>query len=127
MKLVMIAGPNGAGKTTAAPHLLQGALRVTQFVNADTIAQGLSAFEPERSAIPAGRIMLDRLRELAARGTDFAFEATLASRSFVPWIRRCMGGTKLRFIAGRFPSKDGTPTEDVTDARLWQEIKESYS
>jgi predicted ABC-type ATPase len=30
--------------------------------------------------------MLGRLRELAARRDDFAFETTLASRSLAPWI-----------------------------------------
>lgn len=30
--------------------------------------------------------MLKRLHELAGRGADFAFESTLASRSFAPWI-----------------------------------------
>src|SRR5688500_7207563 len=80
--VVIIAGPNGAGKSTAAPFLLQGALRVSEFVNADTIARGLSAFEPEAVAIQAGRIMLDRLKQLAGARSDFAFETTLASRSF---------------------------------------------
>ncbi len=36
--------------------------------------------------IHAGRIMLKRLHELAGRRADFAFESTLASRSFAPWI-----------------------------------------
>jgi predicted ABC-type ATPase len=31
--------------------------------------------------------MLARLGELAARRVDFAFETTLASRSFAPWLR----------------------------------------
>jgi len=31
--------------------------------------------------------MLRRLRELAEAGDDFAFETTLASRSFAPWLR----------------------------------------
>jgi predicted ABC-type ATPase len=57
-------------------------------VNADAIARGLSGFEPERSAIQAGRIMLNRLRELAAARADFAFETTMASRSFAPWLAR---------------------------------------
>lgn len=48
--VVVIAGPNGAGKSTAAPALLQGALGVRDFVNADVIAQGLSAFESEAVA-----------------------------------------------------------------------------
>ncbi|MGB4861582.1 MAG: hypothetical protein WBO97_03910, partial [Tepidiformaceae bacterium] len=40
------------------------------------------------AAIEAGRIMIARLRELAADERDFAFETTLASRSFAPWIAR---------------------------------------
>ena len=84
--IVLIAGPNGAGKSTAAPALLRDALGVTEFVNADVIARGLSAFDPEGMAFGAGRLMLSRLRELAARQASFAFETTLASRSFAPWI-----------------------------------------
>lgn len=56
--LVVIAGPNGAGKSTTAPALLQGTIGITEYVNADAIAQGLSAFAPERVAFQAGRIML---------------------------------------------------------------------
>jgi predicted ABC-type ATPase len=84
--VVVIAGPNGAGKSTAAPALLDGRLGIENFVNADVIAKGLSAFNPEAAAIQAGRVMLERIRELAGRGEDFAFETTLASRSFAPWI-----------------------------------------
>src|SRR5688500_1480127 len=69
--VIVLAGPNGAGKSTAAPHLLRGALGVTEFVNADMIAQGLSAFAPDTVALAAGRIMLARLRELAAKRADF--------------------------------------------------------
>lgn len=86
-QLILLSGPNGAGKTTAAPNLLKGALGVTEFVNADTIAQGLSAFRPEGTSFEAGRVMLRRLRQLANARADFAFESTLASRSFAPWIR----------------------------------------
>jgi predicted ABC-type ATPase len=86
--LIVIAGPNGAGKSTAAPGLLDGLLGIEDFVNADVIARGLSAFNPEGAAIQAGRIMLERVRELAAEGKDFAFETTLASRSFAPWIAK---------------------------------------
>ena len=49
--VVVIAGPNGAGKSTTAPRLLQEALTVSEFVNADPIATGLSAFRPESVAI----------------------------------------------------------------------------
>jgi len=58
--VVVLGGPNGAGKSTAAPRLLRGALRVDEFVNADTLAQGLSAFRPEAAAIEAARVMLKR-------------------------------------------------------------------
>jgi predicted ABC-type ATPase len=84
--VVLLVGPNGAGKSTVAPLLLQGALQVQEFVNADVIARGLSEFRPESIAIEAGKVMLARLRDLAARRIDFAFETTLASRTFAPWI-----------------------------------------
>lgn len=95
--LVVIAGPNGAGKSTAAPLLIGERLGIAEFVNADVIAAGLSAFAPERVAIEAGRIMLRRLDELAGSGASFAFETTLASRSFAPWIARLRRERRYRF------------------------------
>ena len=76
--VVIIAGPNGAGKSTLAPALLRDTLHIFEYVNADTIAQGLSAFAPEDASFEAGRVMLGRLRNLAADGKDFSFETTLA-------------------------------------------------
>jgi predicted ABC-type ATPase len=66
--------------------LLRDLLQVTEFVNADVIAEGLSAFAPERAAVAAGRIMLSRAKELATRRVSFALETTMASRSLAPWI-----------------------------------------
>jgi predicted ABC-type ATPase len=63
-------------------------MAVGAFVNADVIARGLSAFDSESVAFQAGRIMLDRLRELASQRAEFAFETTLASRTFAPFIQR---------------------------------------
>jgi len=85
--VVILAGPNGAGKSTAAPDLLHGALEVNEFVNADVIARGLSAFDPDSVAIAAGRVMLARIQELEEQRVNFAFETTLASRSLAPRIR----------------------------------------
>jgi predicted ABC-type ATPase len=82
--IIVLAGPNGAGKSTTAPTLLRDALSVDEFVNADAIAQGLSPFAPETAALAAGRITLKRLNELAAKRVNFAFETTLASRTFAP-------------------------------------------
>jgi predicted ABC-type ATPase len=84
--VIIIAGPNGAGKSTSARQLLNDALDVRDFVNADVIANGLSAFKPEGVSIQAGRIMLNRLDELAKHRASFAFETTLATRSFAPRI-----------------------------------------
>ena len=86
--VVVIAGPNGAGKSTSAPRLLRDTLEVKEFVNADAIASGLSAFNPAEVAIQAGRLMLSRIKALAESKEDFAFETTLASRSFAPWLSK---------------------------------------
>jgi predicted ABC-type ATPase len=84
--LIIIAGCNGSGKSTAAPALLQNSLHVDDFVNADAIAHGLCAFQPEKASIQAGRIMLERIQKLADDKVNFAFETTLASRTFSTWI-----------------------------------------
>lgn len=89
---VVISGPNGAGKSTSASLLLPEGLGIQQFVNADTIAAGLSAFSPESVAMEAGRIMLRRLRELADARASFAFETTLSARIFAPFLRELRAG-----------------------------------
>ncbi len=83
---IVIAGPNGAGKSTLAPALLRDTLNIPEFVNADTIAEGLSAFAPEDASFEAGRVMLGRLHGLAEERKDFAFETTLASRHYAGWL-----------------------------------------
>ncbi len=85
--LFVIAGPNGAGKTTYARRFLLEEVRTREFVNADMIAAGLSPFAAATAAFEAGRIMLKRLRELAARGEDFAFETTLSGRGYAPLLK----------------------------------------
>jgi predicted ABC-type ATPase len=85
--LYIIAGCNGAGKTTASFTILPGLLNCKEFVNADSIAAGLSPFNPESVAIEAGRIMLMRINELLKAGVDFAFETTLATRSYLSLIK----------------------------------------
>jgi predicted ABC-type ATPase len=39
-------------------------------------------------SVEAGRIVLARLRDLAKRRKSFAFETTLASRFYAPWVKR---------------------------------------
>jgi predicted ABC-type ATPase len=111
--VVVVAGPNGAGKSTSAPRLLRDALKVEEFVNADSIAMGLSAFHPESVDFAAGRVMLRRIRALARTRADFAFETTLASRSFAPWLASVRRGGYRAHIA--FLS---LPTADLAVARV---------
>lgn len=86
--LYIIAGPNGAGKTTASFVLLPEYLGIREFVNADEIARGLSPFNPEAVAFEAGRIMLQRMNTLLEFGVSFAFETTLATRSYKGFVQK---------------------------------------
>jgi len=87
-RLYIISGCNGAGKTTASYTVLPEMLHCKEFVNADEIARGLSPFNPESVAIEAGRLMLLRMNELFKEGIDFAFETTLATRSYSSFIKQ---------------------------------------
>jgi predicted ABC-type ATPase len=80
--LYIIAGCNGAGNTTASFTILPEILDCKEFVNADEIAKGLSPFQPEKVSFEAGRIMLKRINELLETNENFAFETTLATKSY---------------------------------------------
>ena len=85
--LYIIAGPNGAGKTTAAYTFLPEVLQVKQFVNADEIARGISPFDPESVVIQAGKVMLNRIKQLIAAGDSFAIETTLTTITYLETIK----------------------------------------
>ncbi len=87
-KMYIIAGCNGAGKTTASYSVLPEMLGCREFVNADEIAKGLSPFNPENQAIEAGRLMLQRMELLLHDGEDFAFETSLATRTYANFVRK---------------------------------------
>ena len=80
-KLYIISGCNGAGKTTSSQTILPEILDCREFVNADYIAAGLSPFQPDTVAIAAGRIMLDRIKDLINLNVSFAIETTLSSKT----------------------------------------------
>ena len=80
--LYIVAGCNGAGKTTASFTILPEILDCREYVNADEIARGLSPFQPEKTAIEAGRIMLNRIEYLLKANFNFAFETTLATKTY---------------------------------------------
>jgi predicted ABC-type ATPase len=101
-----------------APDLLAGHLTVERFINADRIAEGLDGFSPASVSITAGRIMVERLRYLAERAESFGFETTLASKAFVPWIRklRADGYTFLLF-------SDALRSSDIAVARVTERVR----
>ena len=86
LNLYVIAGCNGAGKTTASFTVLPEMLDCDEFINADEIARGLSPLNPDKAAIEAGRIMLNKIDKLILHREDFAFETTLATKSYVKTI-----------------------------------------
>jgi predicted ABC-type ATPase len=102
-----------------APQFLREALAVNEFVNADPIASGLSAFRPESVAVAAGRVMLGRLKALARARETFAFETTLASRSFAPWLaalRESGYSVHIAFLS--------LPSADLAVARVAERVQQ---
>lgn len=97
--LYIISGCNGAGKTTASYTVLPEILDCKEFVNADEIAKGLSPFNPESVAIEAGRLMLQRIEDLLAKGETFSIETTLATKSYINLVRRAQAkGYTVRLL-----------------------------
>lgn len=89
----IIAGPNGAGKTTFALDYLPNVANCSRFINADLIAAGLSPLAPERELVAASRIFLGEIEEAIQRSEDFAFETTLAGRTYLKLIKQLKAGS----------------------------------
>lgn len=105
--VVVLGGINGSGKTTASQKLLADQLALLSFVNADMIAKGLSAFDPESVAAEAGAVMIERIRHLADERADFAVETTLAGRTYISFLRRLRGeGYRVELYYFWLPSAD---------------------
>ena len=88
-RVAIFAAPNRAGNSTHANAIaiaIAAALGINTFVNANYIARDLSGRNADAVAMQAGRIMLTRLKALAAARQDFAFESRLSSRSFAPFL-----------------------------------------
>lgn len=85
-RVIIIAGRNGAGKTTFAREFLPNEGDCPLFVNADLIADGLSHIDPGAVAVEAGRLMIAEIDGYARSGASFAFETTLAGRSYAQQI-----------------------------------------
>lgn len=106
-RILILAGPNGAGQTTFAREFLPDEAQCPTFVNADLIAAGLSPFRPELAAMRAGRLMLELIGDLVARGESFAFETTLADRGYVRRIAEWQSaGYHVTILFLALPSAD---------------------
>jgi predicted ABC-type ATPase len=86
--IYIIAGPNGAGKTTFAQKFLPYYAHCPNFVNSDLIAQGLAPFSPQKAAIKAGKLVLEQIHDYAKQQLDFAFETTLAGKTYFSMLRK---------------------------------------
>ncbi len=101
----IIAGPNGAGKTTFALEYLPQVAQCSRFVNADLIAAGLSPLAPERELLAASRLFLREIESCIAQRENFAFETTLAGRSYLKLVRRLQAeGWRVELIYLALPS-----------------------
>ena len=116
-RIIIIAGPNGAGKTTLARELLLNEADCPIFINADLLAAGLNPLQPDRAAIPAGRMMLEMIDGCVRRGENFAFETTLSGRSYARMIPRWQAqGYWVKLMFMRLPSVE------VAIARVQQRV-----
>jgi len=103
----IIAGPNGAGKTTFALEYLPKVALCRHFINADLIAAGLSPLAPEQQLLAASRLFLQEIEDRIAARQDFAFETTLAGRSYLKLIRRLQAdGWRVELIYLALPNAE---------------------
>jgi len=141
---IIIAGPNGAGKTTFAYQFLPRDAGVVHFVNADSIAAGLSPLRPELAALSAGRLYLTEIDRLSRARADFAFEATLSGLLLVGRLKRWKAaGYRIEMVFLRLSSPDlalrrvaarvrqgghDVPSSDVLRryARGWRDFQEAH-
>jgi len=101
----IIAGPNGAGKTTFALEYLPRVAGCSHFINADLIAAGLAPLAPERELLAASRIFLRELEARIAARENFAFETTLAGRTYLRLVERLRrDGWRVELIYLALPS-----------------------
>jgi len=87
-EVFVVGGPNGAGKSTFVEYYLPTYMKVTNFINADHIARGLSPLDFNAFAIRAGKLMLQLIEENIDKGASFGFETTLAGQKWVSLINK---------------------------------------
>ena len=119
LNVYIIAGPNGAGKTTFAREFLPQYAHCPNFVNADLIALGLAPFAPAKFQIKAGKLLIEQVKGFLKAGVDFAFESTLAGRSYVSLFKKAeRQGYRITVFYLYIPS------DKLAKERIKQRVKE---
>lgn len=78
-----------------------------RFINADLIAARLSPLAPERELAAAGRLFLRELELAIQEREDFAFETTLAGRTYLRLVDRLRAeGWRVELIYIALPSAE---------------------
>ena len=109
--IYVLAGANGAGKTTFASEFLPDFVKCREFLNADLMAAGLSPFAPETQNLRAGRLLLERIGQLAKERADFGFETTLSGRTYVNLLSRMKAsGYRIKLFFLWLPSPEAAVT-----------------
>ena len=117
--LYVIAGPNGSGKTTFAKEFLPKYAHCPNFINADLIALGLAPFSPAKVQIKAGKLLIEQIKNFLEAGADFAFESTLAGRSYVSLFKKAKHqGYRITVFYLYIPS------DKLAKGRIKQRVKE---
>jgi len=84
--LYIIAGANGTGKSTLASELLP--YENLEFLNADEVAKEICSENIESVKIQAGKIVIEKLKELLNKKKSFAIETTLAGKNHIKTIQK---------------------------------------
>jgi predicted ABC-type ATPase len=83
--LWLLAGPNGAGKSTYAPNLRAD---VEEIVGPDELAYQIARRAPQRAALRAGRLAVQRRNDLLRQRRSFGVETTIAGRGYLTLVQR---------------------------------------
>lgn len=114
----IIAGPNGAGKTTFALEFLPEVANCYDFINADSIAAGLSPLAPEKELLNASKLFLQEIQNRIKNKTSFAFETTLAGRTYLKLIKQLQAdGWRVELIYLALPNST------VSQLRVAERVK----
>jgi len=86
LELFLVGGPNGSGKSTFAEAYFSS--RTEFFINPDLIAAGISPTHVQSATVHAARVMIQAITEKIEAGQSFAFESTLAGKTWLRHIKR---------------------------------------